>query len=466
MSKLNVVMIIADSLRKDHCGCYGNTWIRTPQIDRLAKMSARFTRAYPESLPTIPFRRAMFSGRRAYPFRNYQGIPWDIVYLPGWQPMEPGLPVVAEMLDAAGYQTGLVTDTLPLFAPGMNFERGFDQAIRIRGQQQDRWKSAQTVRPEEVEALTFNDAHAEQLRWLLPQYIANTRDRRSEEDWFAPQVYRAAIEFLKDNAAGPKPFFLVVDHFDPHEPWDPPQHYTDVYDPGYEGRGKCGTHDKYGPTDWLTPRELKHMRALYAGEVTLCDTWLGKFLDAMAELDLMKNTLIVFISDHGHLLGEHDLAGKLAWAMYPELIDIPALYYDPEIPGGKAVGGLVYNLDLVSTVMNRLGVTPEVHLDGIDVRPMITGGHGGRPYVTCAFKDFVFVRRDQHVLIAHFKGSRQQLFDVARDPGHTQNIAQKHRDLCRELFDLALRDAGGELPVYEGHTTFADGTEDAGGADY
>lgn len=466
MSKLNVVMIIADTLRKDHCGCYGNTWIRTPNIDRLARMSTRFTRAYPESLPTIPVRRAMFSGRRAYPFKHYEGVPWDIVYLPGWQPMEPDRPVIAETLHEAGYQTGLVTDTLPMFAPGMNFERGFDQAIRIRGQQQDRWKSAQAVSEEELDALTFNDEHREALRWMLAQYVANTRERRDEADWLAPQVYQAAIEFLRENAAGPKPFFLVVDHFDPHEPWDPPQHYTDLYDSGYEGRGKRGSHDRYGSADWLSKRELKHLRALYAGEVTMCDTWLGKMLEAMDELDLMKETIIIFISDHGHSLGEHGLTGKLAWAMYPELIDIPALYYDPQVPGPKTADGLIYNLDLVTTAMNRIGVTAADPLDGIDLRPMIEGGHGGRPYVTSAFKDFVFVRRGKHVLIAHFKGGRCQLFDLERDPAEDQNIAGRHQELCKELFALALKDAGGELPLYEGHTTFADGSEDFGDTDY
>lgn len=463
--RLNVVMIIADSLRKDHCGCYGNRWIRTPNIDRLAKMSARFTQAYPESMPTIPVRRAMFSGRRAYPFSNYEGIPWDIVYLPGWQPMEPKLPVVAEMLFEAGYHTGLVTDTLPLFAPGMNFERGFAQAVRIRGQQQDRWKSEQTVTEEEMRAYTFNDEQAQRLLHILPQHIANTRGRKDESEWFAPQVYSAGIDFVRDNAGREKPFFLVIDHFDPHEPWDPPPKYTDMYDPDYQGRAKYGSHDRYGASDWLTPRELKHLRALYAGEVSMCDTWLGKFLDAIAELDLMKNTLLVFLSDHGHLIGEHNLTGKIAWAMYPELVDIPALYYDPAIEGGKVVDGLVYNVDLVSTLMNRVGVAPQVHLDGIDLRPMIEGGHGGRPYVTSAYRDFAFVRRGRHVLIAHFKGGRFQLYDVERDPNHEQNVAAANRDLCKELFGLALRDAGGELPVYEGHTTFADGQEDEGDAE-
>ncbi len=460
MLKPNLVMIIADSLRKDHCGCYGNRWIRTPNIDRLAARSIRFTGAYPESLPTIPVRRAMFTGRRAYPFKNYRPIPWDIVSLPGWQPMEPDRPTVAEVLHEAGYHTGLVTDTLPMFAPGMNFERGFDQAVRIRGQQQDRWKNNQTVSREEVEAFTVSDAHTDSHLSLLSQYVANIRGREGEQDWFAPQVYTEAMTFLRENAGKPKPFYLVVDHFDPHEPWDPPPAYTELYDPGYEGRAQYGIHDKYGDADWLSPRELKHMRALYAGEVTLCDTWLGKFLDTMEELELMGNTVVLFLSDHGHSLGEHGITGKIAWAMYPELIDIPALYYSPGMEQGCTADGLIYNVDLISTALNEAGVTPPEPLDGIDTRAMGGGGHGGRPYVTSAMRDFAYVRQDPHVLIAHFKGSQYQLFNTKADPRHERNSAAENRELCDRMFDLALQDAGGELPVYGRETTFADGSEE------
>ncbi len=464
MNRPNVIVIIADSLRLDHCGCYGNNWIRTPNIDRLAAMGTRFTNAYPESLPTIPVRRAMWTGRRTYPFRNYKPIPWDIVNLPGWQPMNHDEPTIAELLAGEGYQTGLVTDTLPVFAPGMNFERGFNQAIRIRGQQQDRWRSPASVTDDELEAMTFNDEHKKALEPILRQYIANSHMRKEEADWLAPLVYREAMRFVEDNApkadqaaAKATPFYLVVDTFDPHEPWDPPAHYTQLYDPDYQGRGKLGTHDRYGKADWLTPRELKHMRALYAGEVTMVDTWLGKFMDKLEQLQLLSNTIILFISDHGHTLGEHGLTGKISHAMYSELMRIPALYYDPQLEGGRTATGMVYNIDFVSTLMNRLGIQGRQPLDGIDLSQMIGGVHGGRPYLTSAFKDYAWVRRGKYVLIAHFKGTQFQLYDLEDDPNCDRNLARTNRDLCQELFALALADAGGHLPLYDKETTFADG---------
>ena len=111
--RTNVLLIVTDTFRAANIGCYGATDTRTPNIDRFAAGGARFTQAYPESLPTIPIRRALHSGRRAYPFHNYRPVPWDFVYLPGWQPMDDGESTLAEDLAAAGYHTGFVTDTMP-----------------------------------------------------------------------------------------------------------------------------------------------------------------------------------------------------------------------------------------------------------------------------------------------------------------------------------------------------------------
>ncbi len=124
---MNVLVVMSDTLRTAYLGCYGNRTIRTPNIDRFSRSGMRFTRAYPESLPTVPVRRAIHTGRRAFPFRDYKPVKWDIVYQPGWQPISNDEDTVAENFAAADYHTGFVTDTLPCFAPGYNFQRGFWQ---------------------------------------------------------------------------------------------------------------------------------------------------------------------------------------------------------------------------------------------------------------------------------------------------------------------------------------------------
>src|SRR5215218_8579061 len=122
------------------------------------------------------------------------------------------------------------------------------------------------------------------------QYVANTAQRETEEDWFAPRVFTMASEFLRTAERG-QPFFLVVDCFDPHEPWDPPQKYISLYDEGYNGPEPIVP--EYGDADWIGERELERMRALYAAEVTMTDRWFGHFLDKMDSTGLSENTLLI-----------------------------------------------------------------------------------------------------------------------------------------------------------------------------
>src|SRR5215204_2430477 len=158
------------------------------------------------------------------------------------------------------------------------------------------------------------------MRDKARQYLANTSNRKTEENWFAPKVFASAGEYL-EHIKEAQPFFLLVDCFDPHEPWDPPKNYVDLYgDPDYSGREP--TVPNYSDASWITEEELKRMRALYAGEVTMTDAWLGRFLERIEGLGLAETTLLILLSDHGACLGEHDATGKPYWALYPELTDI------------------------------------------------------------------------------------------------------------------------------------------------
>jgi arylsulfatase A-like enzyme len=444
MSKLNIVLIIADSWRQDHAGCYGNQWIRTPNLDRLAGLSTRFTRCYSESLPTLPVCQAMLSGRRSAPLKGPGPVFADKGFLQ--RNSQCPQPTVAEMLRQAGYHTALVTDNPAFLPPGLAAQwpdiasnLGFMEVAGI-GVPVGEAPSA-AVFDEDIAGYTVSDEHALAVAAKLRPYLATIKGRKEEQDWAVAEVYRRAAQLLEFHTVHETeaPFFLMIHHRDPHEPWDPPQSYTDLYDRDYQGRARAGIEPLSGNANWLTERELKHLRALYAGEVTLCDAWLGKFFDRLGELGLMDRTLVVFLGSHGVALGEHDLTGQTPSALYPELMDIPALYYDPAIKGGKVVSGLIYNIDLLSTLVNRLGLASSELLAGIDIREMIAGGHAGRPHLVSTFGEFVYVRTTSHVLIAHAKGSQFQLYDLAADPKHDRNIANQRRDLCQEMFALATK---------------------------
>ena len=458
---MNVVLVLLDSLRADHVGCYGRGptaegWTcRTPALDALAAESIVFTRAFPEALPTIPVRRALHTGTRTFPFRGWVPQKGDTVRAYGWQRIPEEQVTLAETLQANGYRTALVTDAFHQFKPSMNFHRGFDHWQWVRGQERDPIGPTGAVSEADVDRHLPEAARQSGPRALLRQYLANARARRHEEDWQAPKVFLAAIRWLEENGTADKPFFLVVDSFDPHEPWDPPRYYTDLYDPGYDGIEVITP--KYGPSDYLSPGELRHMRALYAGEVTMVDRWLGHFVEQLRTQGVLDDTLLIVTADHGHQLGEHGLTGKISWGMHPELMDVPLIVRRPGAAGaGTTCGAFVQGHDLAPTVLAALGVAPAVPMDGLDALALAAGEAEGRPYATCGFNNYVWCRDDRWVYVARNDGAEAKLYDVAADPDHREDVAAAHPDVVAEMRRRVVADAGGEpLPVYDQQSIMA-----------
>jgi arylsulfatase A-like enzyme len=442
-SETNVVLLIIDSLRKDHVRAYGNTWIETPSLDTLARESLRFTQAYPESIPTICARRAIHTGLRTWPFRDWRRYKGVDVGLWGWQPIPEGQTHLAELLKQSGCATLTVTDNLHQYPASMNFQRGFDVFDFIRGQTTDGYKPPWTSDPEQV-GQTLG------MRGYFQQYFANVAYRETEEDWFSPQVFTRASEVLEAASKGP-PFFLVVDNYDPHAPYDPPENYVNLYDDPYEGLEPFSP--RYGPSSYLTDRQLKRIRALYAGEVTMVDRWLGRFLDKMAELNLFENTLLMLLSDHGVAHGEHGILGKPPNALWPEVTDIAWLMRHPE---GKRSGDssdfYASTHDVAPTILGFLGIEPEQPMDGQDLSILFDGGQPeNRSHFTLGYHDHAWARDDDYAMFAKNDGSNALLYDLRIDPEMNTDIAASNQDVINRMWnDYVLEDAGGPLPDYDG----------------
>jgi arylsulfatase A-like enzyme len=454
-SRMNVVVVILDSLRKDHVGAYGNRWIRTPNVDALAGDSLRFTRAYPESGPTINARRAIHTGTRSWPFRDW-GVPkGEDVILQGWQPIPEGQTTLAEILLENGYATMLVTDNMHLAKPSYNMQKGFSAFDIIRGQTTDNYQPISTHPPERIEQ-TLLKGNVAGMAGQMSQYWANVEgrylpERREEEDWFAPKVFSRASEYLRAASEGGGPFFLVVDSYDPHEPWDTPEEYVRMYDEGYRGREPFAP--VYGPSFYLTERELRRMRARYAGEVTMADRWLGRFLEEMEGLELFDNTLLVFLSDHGVALGEHGYAGKIPEALYPELTDVPFMIRHPR---GKLAGETsdyhASTHDVAPTILGFLGIEKPGQMEGQDLSVLFGDEEPEqrRDYFTLGYHDHAWARDERYVMWAKNDGSEALLYDLQEDPNMERNIAASSRDVLNGMWNgYVLKDAGGPLPKYD-----------------
>ncbi len=457
-SRPNVVYVMTDTLRTAFLGCYGNETIRTPNIDRFAARSVLFTRAYPESLPTIPVRRAIHTGRRAYPFHDYTPVPWDIVYLPGWQAIDRTEDTLAENLAEAGYHTGFVTDTIPYFAPGFNFQRGFWQWNYVRGLQQDRFASVHTVTDEDLARYHRPGGGEEALHGNVRYHIANSKGRLRERDTTTAEVFRWAMEFLEDNRHA-EPFYLLIDSFRPHEPWEAPARYHELY----AGRkraeydGPIIPHARYQPMDeqGMSEAVLADVVAHYSGLVTLVDTWFGMLMDTLERLELLDNTLVIFTSDHGTHFADNPqrVVGKPHYSLWPGVMSLPLLMHVPGgAHGGCVADDLVYNLDTTATIYDAAGITDHQPIDGQSLVPLLTGNGVWRPreYVTSRYGDSLCCIDDDWWVRTSVSGEPGEAFELCGDPFCQDDLVG---ELPPDVFDRAwqrlLADAGGDLPVYD-----------------
>ncbi len=441
---MNAILVVLDSLRKDHLGVYGSDRVRTPNLDALANESFRFTRAYPESLPTICARRAIHTGMRTFPFKNRVELPGETFQPAGWQPIPEVQVTLSETLVAAGYNTVLYSDTQPMFHPSMNFQRGFKVFDWIRGQERDRYRPKSLAPKDLVQKNTVAGNDGAMID-KVQQYLANTRDRKSEKDYFAPRLFARGMEFLERSGEG-QPFFLVLDSFDPHEPWDPPQRYANLYSDGYEGRDPIVPN--YGGSEWIEEAGLERMRALYAGEVTMVDRWLGRFLDKMGETGRMDDTVLVVLSDHGVALGEHGYTGKPFNALWPELTDIPFMIRHPEgVGAGRTSDFFASTHDVAPAILGLLGILPQQQMDGEYLSILMEGGDlPPRDHFSIGYADHVWARDDLYLMFSRTDRSEPHLYDLHKDPAAYRNLADGDPDRVRRMFDdYVLADAGGPV---------------------
>jgi len=418
---MKVIVILADSLRKDHLGCYGNEWIETPNIDALAKESVIFENAYPEALPTIPVRTALFTGQYTLPYRP-------------WQPLTKEDITAAEILRRYGYLTALITDTYHLAKPGMNFHRGFHVFRWIRGQEADAYKSGPSSK--NINDFIKSAMKGDIIERVLRQYLKNIEGREKEEDYFVAQVVQETIAWLEANYKHDD-FFLWVDCFDPHEPWDPPSPFDKKYtDPGY--KGKKLIHPKYGKVDWMTKEELKYVRGLYAGEVSFVDKWIGHLFNKIKELKIYDESLIIFLSDHGHPHGDHGSIMKTPDNLYSELLRIPLLIkYPGGLYAGKRIDELILTSDILPTILEIINLPKEAEgMQGRSIQPVVEGKKDKiREYIITGYHDSVHrcIRDKEWSFILRPKGQKDELYNLKEDSQEKNNLIDDYPEKAKEM---------------------------------
>jgi len=450
---MNVVLIISDTFRYDHLGCYGNGWVSTPSLDAFAGKSVIFDRAYAASFPTVPHRHDIQAGKYTFTYS-------------GWAPLPPNEMVLPQLLRQTGCVTQLIADTPHILANTFNYDRGFDGWDWIRGQEGERYMTS----PREVKL----PCDPRKLRYgaaRVTQYLREVSLRHSESDYFVARTMLRAAKWLEHNYDQHSKFYLHVDTFDPHEPWDPPRWYTNMYDPSYTGEEVI--YPVYGPCDYLTEAELKHMRALYAAEVTMVDRWIGILLQKVEDLGLFKTTAVIFTSDHGFYHGEHGLVGKSiistmaegSCPLYEEVARVPLIIYLPDAKGGRRCQALVQPPDLTTSILELLGAKDPNTTQGKSLIPLLRGEdtawrdfavtspsiiHGpvSGQRITVTSQNWALICRGQIEDALRDNPGRQmnferlekragrvenELYSLQKDPGQQSNVFKDERDEAQKL---------------------------------
>ena len=183
----------------------------------------------------------------------------------------------------------------------------------------------------------------------------------------------------------------------------------------------------------------------------MADRWLGNFLQRAQELQLMENTLLILLSDHGHALGEHGYTGKPHYALWPELTDTVYLLRHPE---GKSAGQTsdyyASTHDVAPTVLGMLGIEPPKPMEGNDLSVLLDGKQPPpRDHFTSAYKDHIWSRDENYVMFARYDGAKPRLYDVRTDPQQTRDLSKDAPETIGKMFEeYVVADAGGSLPTH------------------
>ena len=374
--KMNVITILCDTLRRDHCGPYNHgqplnqCWSReapdwivpTPNMDRLAARGTVFENAWCGSTPCMPARRDMHTGRFEFLERGWGPLEEEDLDL-ARQISGPANQSITGMLEKGHNVSQLITDHFHLWEQGSgNYHMGFTGFEFVRGVEGDCFRTDPVeFKCPPKELLRKNERH-----WRNVHFI-----RKSEEDWFCAQVFSKAATWLDRNHTHDG-FYLHLDCFDPHEPWDPPQELVDEFFPGaYDVEGWTGAGPYAKWRNVISEGLFKSYRARYAANVVLVDRWLGRLLDKMDEHNLWDNTMIILTTDHGTYNGDHGRMGKLQTHQHDAVGHIPFIAYHPEHGHGERRSQLVQLVDTYTTTLSAMGKSIPEDRHGVDLIPVL-----------------------------------------------------------------------------------------------
>lgn len=349
---MRAIMLMFDSLKRDWLPPYGGDII-APGFTRLAEHTVCFDNFYIGSMPCMPARRELHTGRHNFLHE-------------GWSPLEPFDDSVPELLKQAGVHTHLVSDHHHYWRDGGgNYHGRYSTYEHIRGQEGDFWRG-------KVNAELVNTAMSEDLpapfRGMFIQDTVNRAAMPTEAEHCQTLCYDAGIRFIEENREADN-WFLNIECFDPHEPFFTYEQYREQYPGKYRGRH----------VDWPQPGTadqdedyIAYVQNQYNALVTQIDGNLGRLLDLFDAYNLWEDTLLIVNTDHGLLLGEHDWWSKGAMPTYNEIARLPFFIWDPRFGlKGERRQSLAQNIDVAATLLEFFGRPIPPDMEGRPLRAVV-----------------------------------------------------------------------------------------------
>lgn len=393
---MKAIMLMFDSLNRHMLEPYGCDWISTPNFKRLAERSATFDTCYVGSLPCMPARRELQTGRYNFLHRS-------------WGPIEPYDLCMPELLSKSGIYTHLISDHGHYWEDGgATYHQRYNSWEIVRGQEGDHWK-ARVNRPQPPEHYGKCDVQDE----------INREYMKKREDMPLHRVYSLGLEFLEENWEADN-WFLQVESFDPHEPFYLPD-VLRVADPDYDGpRFDWPAYGKVSEPE----KAIEHCRQQYAQLLMECDRYVGKILDFMDEHDMWKDTMLIVNTDHGFLLGEHNWWGKGLMPLYEEIVHTPLFIWDPRSEKrGVRRKALVQTIDLAPTLLDYFGVPIPDVMQGKPLRKTIEKDAAIREYALFGMHGRqINITDGRYVYMRKPNESNKPLYEYTLMPTHMRSL--------------------------------------------
>ncbi len=353
---MRAIMVMYDSLNRRYLPPYGCDWVKMPNFTRLAEKSAMFMNNYVGSMPCMPARREIHTGR--YNFLHC-----------GWGPMEPYDDSMPQILHENGVYSHLCSDHYHYWEDGgCTYHNRYASWQMSRGQEGDQWMGQ--VKNPDLKFARSKPVNVDELPLVNHdrQDAVNRQFMSTIETHPQHLTFKDGMDFIERNKNDDR-WFLQIETFDPHEPYFSNEKYHALYEDNYDGpEFDWPPYEKVSQS----PEMVDHVKKRSAALHSMCDEYLGKVLDMMDAHDMWKDTMLIVNTDHGYLMSEHDYWGKSHCPYYNEVAHSPLFIWDPRLGvKGQKRQSLTQTIDLAPTVLEFFDLPIPADMTGKPLRDVI-----------------------------------------------------------------------------------------------